>query len=995
MSGYDPMLEDDDDSSAMPRRGAFRGHDSGSALTLDSFFEDSDSAMDALQSHNPNFSYLESREPHRRQFGDDGEEEERRHGVTFANQDKLPRLPIPNLEETANKLLQFLEALQTTQQKLRAQEEVLGFLRGEGPRLQKLLREYERNGISEGVLGSYIEEFWNESNIVSSSPDDAISTSSCNLNPFFLLDDSPDPEFSKHPIRRAASLTMATMKVASTIREEKYLPDTLKDQPLCMDQYKAVFGAARVPRIEGGDDIDVYPNATHIVVMCRNQMYYFQAMWPDTGVLAVDEEDIVDILTAIDRNSREMDKATAARNCPGVLTTLPRTQWAKIRINMFEKGDDRNAQYLTIVDSALFVLVLDDEIFPNSVEEAASNILHGTCNVDHLKYNSYNSAVDLASESPLLTFGTSRNRWYDKFQIIVCGDGTAGVNFEHSSIDSHTALRVVSDIYAETVVHFLQSITKTLPSHGIVENIVNADVERAGKSLDCNDSQAPTLDVLPKKISFEIPDSVQREIYHAGTNLSDEILAVDIKVLTFRDFGKKFIAANDMSPDSLVQMSLMLAYFKLYGKLVNVYEPVLTKGFFHGRTEAVRSATVLAKDLCEIYFDTESQPLSKLSVLKRAMKFHKRNVKECSDGLGVDRHLHALKCIAERYELPVPSFFDSDSWRLLNHSVILAANCGNPSLRLYGVSPAVPDGYGIGYIIKDYSIHFSVSSRRRQTSRFVSTLESIMRELGLLLQQNNLEGKLLSAGGRLNDIIEEIPEGTTTIPSTDADDTMKRGLDGDYSHSDYYEEIDWESSSEREKETKKVLTKDPQAPPRPPVRAKQSPPSIPKKGREENPKPASRWAMNERTKGGENMADDKLKAPLHMLSDEDLSGRDDIAQILQDIDQGSTFLTVPIHPMSDGDTSSRADQQPQQQPRRAPRRKLKKRTTSAGGNNGDTPPNFSALPPVPKRRGSMFSSMSARQALTTEQLNHTGAALEFNVDRSDRSDSYYLGSQYS
>ena len=29
--------------------------------------------------------------------------------------------------------------------------------------------------------------------------------------------------------------------------------------------------------------------------------------------------------------------------------------------------------------------------------------------------------------------GTCTNRWYDKLQIIVAANGTAGVNFEHSS----------------------------------------------------------------------------------------------------------------------------------------------------------------------------------------------------------------------------------------------------------------------------------------------------------------------------------------------------------------------------------------------------------------------------------------------------------------------------------------------------------------------------------------------------------------------------------
>lgn len=50
-----------------------------------------------------------------------------------------------------------------------------------------------------------------------------------------------------------------------------------------------------------------------------------------------------------------------------------------------------------------------------------------------------------------------------------------------------------------------------------------------------------------------------------------------------------------MLPDSFVQMSILLAYYKLYGKVVCIYKPVLTKAFYHGRTEAVRSAMPLAK----------------------------------------------------------------------------------------------------------------------------------------------------------------------------------------------------------------------------------------------------------------------------------------------------------------------------------------------------------------------------------------------------------------
>ena len=34
--------------------------------------------------------------------------------------------------------------------------------------------------------------------------------------------------------------------------------------------------------------------------------------------------------------------------------------------------------------------------------------------------------------------GTTANRWLDKWSLIVCEDGQAGINWEHSAIDGQT-----------------------------------------------------------------------------------------------------------------------------------------------------------------------------------------------------------------------------------------------------------------------------------------------------------------------------------------------------------------------------------------------------------------------------------------------------------------------------------------------------------------------------------------------------------------------------
>lgn len=148
----------------------------------------------------------------------------------------------------------------------------------------------------------------------------------------------------------------------------------------------------------------------------------------------------------------------------------------------------------------------------------------------------------------------------------------------------------------------------------------------------------------------------------------------------------------------------------------------------------MRGATPEAKELCEIFVNKLATRERKLTALRKATQEHSRLVKECAQGKGVDRHLFALKCIAERNNMETPEFFKSKAWQTLNHTVISTSNCGNPSLSLFGFGPVVQDGFGIGYIIKDHGIQFSVSTKHRQTLRYVNTLENVLLEFKEMLK---------------------------------------------------------------------------------------------------------------------------------------------------------------------------------------------------------------------------------------------------------------------
>jgi carnitine O-acetyltransferase len=76
-----------------------------------------------------------------------------KQGITFAHQDKLPKLPIPELENSMKKYLASLKPLQNSREHAETQQAVDEFLKSEGPELQERLKKYA-NGKT-----SYIEQF--------------------------------------------------------------------------------------------------------------------------------------------------------------------------------------------------------------------------------------------------------------------------------------------------------------------------------------------------------------------------------------------------------------------------------------------------------------------------------------------------------------------------------------------------------------------------------------------------------------------------------------------------------------------------------------------------------------------------------------------------------------------------------------------------------------------------------------------------------------------
>ncbi|KAG0154922.1 hypothetical protein PDIDSM_495 [Penicillium digitatum] len=672
-------------------------------------------------------------------------------GLTFANQDSLPKLPIPELEDTCRRYIDTLQGLQSPRDHEETRAAVRDFLKNDGPLLQERLKTYA------GSKTSYIEQFWYDSYLNFDNP------VVLNLNPFFLLEDDPTPA-RNHQVTRAASLAISALAFVRAVRREELPPDTVRGTPLCMYQYSRLFGTARLPT-DNGCVISQDPSAKHMVVMCRGQFYWFDVL-DDNSDLIMTEKDISLNLQVIVEDAAQTPLHEAAKGALGVLSTENRKVWSGLRDIMTRDSRSNNAECLNIVDTALFVLCLDGTE-PSTTSELCANMLCGTSEVV--------KGVQV---------GTCTNRWYDKLQIIVCKNGSAGINFEHTGVDGHTVLRFASDVYTDTILRFARTINGQSPSLWATSS--PDPVKRDPQSFG-------NVSTTPRKLEWDMTPELNIALRFAESHLSDLLCQHEFQVLDFEGFGKNFITSMGFSPDAFIQMAFQAAYYGLYGRVENTYEPAMTKMFLHGRTEAIRTVTPECIDFVTAFWD-ENAAEQKVDALRIACKKHTDATKECSKGQGPDRHLYALYCLWQRsfdeglfpdtsstggysspgetqsqtqsqgpeslklssspsddglsspassarayrtMSAPTPAIFADAGWDKINNSVLSTSNCGNPCLRHFGFGPTSADGFGIGYIIKDDSISICASSKHRQTSRLMHTLESYLFEIRKLLRATN------------------------------------------------------------------------------------------------------------------------------------------------------------------------------------------------------------------------------------------------------------------
>lgn len=639
----------------------------------------------------------------------------------FHYEKSLPTLPVPLLESTVKQMLVSLQPLLSTEEYENAVSEGDAFVK------DPLINLIQLHLLTASKQSCYLNRVTNL-DITETLP----------LHPYLVLEEDPFSKALNPPnqYERAASLINSSLKFIISVRNGTLVPDiTPKNAtPLTMQCFMNLFGTSRIPH---GKNIKMYKylhinDLRHIVIICNNHFYklelltlYDEESYSETSSkhkIWFSDHDLGLLLKEIIEDASSYDQISSNRNSIGCVTTQTYKTWKSARSEL-EKS---NEELLKTIDDALFITVLDPST-PVTDQEKTVAISHGT--------------TDLVTGTNIQR-GTCTSRWYDKLQLIVTKNAVAGVVWDSASVDSMAILRFISDIYTDSILK-------------LAKNINGAEYSLFDKNIKF----VPGNSIKPEYIPLELNKTPELEtmIRISETRLADLIGQHQYNTFNL-ELENYLMKSANLSTDSVLQVAFQIAHYSLYGKMVNTLEPITTRKFRDSRTELIPIQTEQIAKLAKMYI-TKADPEEKWQLFLKCCHAHTKQYRDAMQGLGFERHLMALTQVVKRPEArdffgslnkelePIPElekiedlYIPLISGPLLDKIFspeLLISNCGNPALRLFGIPPAIDQGFGIGYIIHPDNVVITVCSKFRQADRLLQTFRKVIDDLRDIAKQRS------------------------------------------------------------------------------------------------------------------------------------------------------------------------------------------------------------------------------------------------------------------
>lgn len=621
------------------------------------------------------------------------ETEEKLHTTpdgTFSNEARLPRVPLPAVEDTCARFLEWCAPLLTPAELDDTRRTVTNFLAD--PRTAQVHEELAAYETAEGTE-SWLDEFWRDRYL---GRRDRIAL---NANFFFLFNDAPSPAATTggdEQIARAAALITAAVRYKRQVDDETLPPATRRGQPVSMQQHRYLFGTTRIPgvardgvRAPYGASLPPVPgdpsgqparaglagpsDARHVIVFARGAMYAVDVISPSG-----EPHSPAEIAGAL----REVSAAAAARGRGqgvGALTSKARADWARSRADLLAvPGNDA---CLETVETALFCVALED-----------------------------GAAGCTGEQCKRLLVGDPGSRWFDKgVTFIVFPDGAAGVNGEHCLLDG------------TTIVEFIDAVLTAGPSAGTGGAGIGAP------------AVAPVEFTLTSDLAADV-DGAAKDYVSYGEDTATT-------TLSFEDFGADRAKSLRISPDAFVQLAFQLAHRRAKGFTGATYESIATRQFRSGRTEAMRVVTPEITDFVTAMDDPDATEPERAAALRAAAARHAARAKECQEGDAPEQHLWELQLLAQRRGIDwKPELYVSPGWVKMRDDYLSTSAAPSVNIQYFGFGATSEHCIGVAYVLlpRRFNVHLSTPrSVGGQMTAFASRLGEAIAEMSDLLDAEN------------------------------------------------------------------------------------------------------------------------------------------------------------------------------------------------------------------------------------------------------------------
>ncbi|XP_005418650.1 peroxisomal carnitine O-octanoyltransferase [Geospiza fortis] len=568
---------------------------------------------------------------------------------TFQYQDSLPSLPVPPLDESLSKYLDAVKPFLNQEEYQRTEDIVKKFENGIGKELHQKLLERAK------MRRNWLEDWW----LNVAYLDLRISTQiHSNIGgPGSYIEHYWPPKEGTQ-IDRACIHIWHTLKYWDLLRAEKVAIERSGNTVLDMNQFRMLFCTCKIPGLTR-DSLSCYFKTeaegecpSHLIVLCRGRVFAFDAM--HEGSMLTPPEIFRQLRYIQERCYSEPDGPGLA-----ALTSNERTKWAELREYLIHL-DPKNLTLLEKIQRSLFVVGLDD-CSPHATPEDYTEL----------------TRMGLAGDPTV--------RWGDKsYNSIFFSNGTCSAFCDHAPFDAMALITMFS--YADKK---------------IIEN------EGKWKGSD-NVRDIPQ----PEELVFTVDSKIMNEIGLTKELYYKKVSDLQLVSYTFTSFGKALIRKRKLHPDTFVQLALQLAYYKCHGRPGCCYETAMTRRFYHGRTETIRSCTVEAVEWCKSMLDPSESNYQRLQLMHKAFAKHNKMRKECENGRGFDRHLLGLLLIAQEQGLPVPDLYGDKAFTASGGggNFVLSTSLIGYTRFSGSAVPMVPHGYGFFYSIRDDRIVTACSS---------------------------------------------------------------------------------------------------------------------------------------------------------------------------------------------------------------------------------------------------------------------------------------------